>query len=295
MSNWPVIGLVASLLRPRPPQTRPVPFGPAHRLLAPDRIVIESGPLSGTEFKLDVRSGRREADFALLEPGATSSLEPVAHCHFDRDPGSGLETLYSIVIRPDQRRKGLAALLVRLSLRELFGRGRRHYPRLRKLMVIEPGDRHRPESRSADLYWGARPEPSLHNIGIGVIALELGFVPAPETDLLLNPARVKSVQLAPATSDTPPGLLVRLGSQPGTVLAALVDQTTHRPVADVARYQRFFSPRALYQQACAGQALLGNVDYVLPPGNISRIAARLADNPRQLDRYAAVLRRARVR
>jgi len=49
----------------------------------------------------------------------------------------------------------------------------------------------------------------------------------------------------------------------------------------------------LYRQADAGQALLGNVDYVLKHSNITRFAARVADNETGFNRFVAALRRGR--
>jgi hypothetical protein len=43
----------------------------------------------------------------------------------------------------------------------------------------------------------------------------------------------------------------------------------------------------------SGLGLLGNVDYVLKHSNITRFAARLADNDTEFNRYVAALRRGR--
>lgn len=284
-----MIGPAASLLRRRRPPTPLVPFGPAYDFGADGVVHVRSGPLAGVELKTAAEVTRSTADFALHRD---NDDHPVAHCHYDRDSTTGIETLYSIVVRPDQRRRGLAALLVRLSLRCLFAIGRRHSLRLRQLMVTPADER---SDRDPGLHWGAQTEPSLRNIGIGIIAVELGLAPVPATANLLSRESVKSIQFLPADENTPPGILVRLNRLPGTMLATFIDPATQRPVSDPAAYRRLFSPAALFADACAGRALLGNVDYLLPPGNITRLAARIADNQKQLTRFSDTLRRSRMK
>lgn len=243
---------------------RPLPFGPAYDLIAPERLRVKAGPLSGRDLSFTRDVCARKADFALHETGTGTSSEPMAHCHYDRDPDSGLEIMYDIFVRSEQRNKGLASLLVRLSLRELFSKGRRHWPRIRRLMVVEASnDTSHSHGGTVDpggVHWGVRPDSTLHNIGIGIVALRLGLRPDPAVARLFEPGTVRSVQLATLTPETPPGLLIHLNSLPGTVIAAFIDSATGRPVAGADVYERFLNPGGLYRQADAGQALFPSPD-----------------------------------
>ncbi|MEO0080487.1 MAG: hypothetical protein ABIK44_07415, partial [candidate division WOR-3 bacterium] len=139
-----------------------------------------------------------------------------------------------------------------------------------------------PVSRASD-------EIQLRNIGIGVIAVKLGFVPKPEFARSL--ASVKSVQLIEPTAATPPGYLLHLNSLPGIAVALYVNPETGRPVTDVAAYRRFLNPGELFRKALAVEALIGNIDYTLARGNISRFARHIADNQQEFTRITWVLQK----
>ena len=95
---------------PAGPAADPVLFGPRYALTG-DRLAIESGPLTGTALRIERSMSDTKADFALYEVSPLASL-PVAHCHFDRDPETGTETLWDIFIRSDFRQRSLTTLLV---------------------------------------------------------------------------------------------------------------------------------------------------------------------------------------
>lgn len=274
-----------------------VAYGP-HYTIAGGRLTTDSGPLAGTTMRVERSVSPIRADFSLYELGASSPIadrrfpEPVAHCHFDRDLETGTETLLSIFIRSEFRHRGLTTLLVRLSFRELLRNGKRHWFAIRKLMQVDTEGRNQAQAPGT-----SKPENpplsriSLHNIGIGLVALRLGFKPEPDLERLLAPGNVKAVQTIPPDPPSPPGLLLRLGTLPALLVAALIDPKTGRPLADADAYQRFVSPKQLLRQALAGEAVIGNIDYVLSRTAIEPLAARLANDQAELRRFAAALRR----
>jgi hypothetical protein len=216
----------------------------------------------------------------------------VAHCHFDRDPETGTETLLSIFIRSEFRHRGLTTLLVRLSFRELLHSGKKHWFAIRKLMQVDTEGRNQaqapgtPKSENPGL-----PKISLHNIGIGMVALRLGFKPEPDLERLLAPGNVRAVQAIPPDPPNPPGLLLRLGTLPALLVAALIDPGTGQPLSDAEVYQRFVNPKQLLRQALAGEAVVGNIDYILPRAALETLASRLANDQAELRRFTAALRR----
>ncbi len=279
----PTVGLVA--------------YGP-HYTFAGGRLTTDSGPLAGTSMRVERSVSPTRADFSLYELGGASPTadrqppEPVAHCHFDRDPETGTETLLSIFIRSEFRHRGLTTLLVRLSFRELLHSGKKHWFAIRKLMQVDTEGRNQaqapgtPKSENSGL-----PKISLHNIGIGMVALRLGFKPEPDLERLLAPGNVRAVQAVPPDPPSPPGLLLRLGTLPALLVAALIDPQTGRPLADADAYQHFVNPKQLLRQALAGEAVVGNIDYILSRTAIEPLAARLANDQAELKRFAASLRR----
>ncbi len=266
----------------------PVPFGPRYTLSG-ERLAIESGPLAGTALRIERSVSDIKADFAFYEVSPLAS-PPVAHCHFDRDPETGTETLWDIFIRSEFRQRSLTTLLVRLTFRELLASGRRHWFAIRKLMQVDSeASRHDP--RTPEPQNPRTPLITLHNLGIGLVALRLGFLPEPDVERMLGPGNVKSIQALPPQPPTPPGLLLRLGTLPGLLVAALVDPDTGKPFTSAEAYERFVSPRQLLRQAFAGQAIIGNIDYVLSRAAVEPFAARMANDHPELRRFSAALRR----
>ena len=281
----------------RSPSVSLVPYGP-HYTIAGGRLTTDSGPLAGTTLRVERSVTPTRADFSLYELGSSSPIagrqlsEPVAHCHFDRDPETGTETLLTIFIRSEFRHRSLTTLLVRLSFRELLHNGKRHWFAIRKLMQVDTEGRNQlqapgtPKPDNSPL-----PKISLHNVGIGLVALRLGFKPEPDIERLLAPGNVKAVQAIPPDPPSPPGLLLRLGTLPSLLVATLIDPQTGRPLADADVYQRFVNPKQLLRQALAGEAVLGNIDYILSRAAIEPLAARLANDQAELKRFAAALHR----
>lgn len=283
------------------PAARLVRLGPDY-VLAGDRLAISSGPLAGSILRVECSLSHTKADFAFFQTfGADSPMSaprppavahPVAHCHFDRNPDAGTETLWSIFVRSDFRQMGLTSLLVRLTFRELLATGRRHWFEIRKLMQVDTEGRSQsqtpgnPKPENPQL-----PRVSLHNLGLGLVALRLGFRPEPDLERLLAPGNVKAVQTIPPDPPSPPGLLVRLESLPGLLVAALVDTDTGKPLTDAREYERFVSPKQLLRQALAGQAVIGNIDYILSRATIETFAERLANNHAEFKHIIAVLHR----
>jgi len=279
-----------------------VPFGPEYALSG-NRVTIRTGLLAGSILRIQRSVSGARADFAFFEtfdadapmstPRPPAVAHPVAHCHFDRDPNTGTETLFSIFVRFDFRHRGLTTLLTRIAFRELLADGRRHWFEIRKLMQVGAEGRNQaqapgiPKPQNPQL-----PRVSLHNLGLGLVALRLGFRPEPDLERLLAPGNVKAVQAIPPDPPSPPGLLIRLESLPGLLVAAKVDTETGKPLTDPDAYERFVSPRQLLRQAQTGRAIVGNIDYILSRAAVESFAARLANDQAELRRFTAALRRA---
>ena len=86
-------------------------------------------------------------------------------------------------------------------------------------------------------------------------------------------------------------MMQRSEKHPGLLVAAFLDPDTGMPLADAEAYERFVSPRQLLRQTSNGQAIIGNVDYILPRTALAGFAARLADDHTELKRFTAALRR----
>jgi hypothetical protein len=278
-----------------------VAYGP-HYTISGDRLAISSGPLAGTTLRVERSVSDIKADFSFYElaggnspAGNRQSLtspDPVAHCHFDRNPQTGTETLWGVFIRPEYRHRGLTTLLTRLAFRELLASGRRHWFAIRKLMQVDTEGRSQAQTPGSPKPENPQqPHVSLHNLGIGLVALRLGFKPEPDLERLLAPGNVKAIQAIPADPPSPPGLLVRLGILPGLLVAAMVNPDTGQPLTDAGAYDRFVSPRQLLRQTLAGEAVVGNIDYILSRNSIEPLARRLADDHAELKHFAAALRR----
>ncbi len=247
----------------------PLTLGPAYEAKN-NLISVKTGPLAGKQLQLSAEVSSTRADFFLTPFSSQVSPDPIlaacGHCHFDRNHKSGLETLYDIFVRPDFRRSGIATLLLRLSFRRLLTRSRQCWFAIRKLMKVDTRRR------------------ELHNIGIGLLAVKLGFRPEPDLERILRAERVQACEILPATTESPPGLLLHLRDLPGVVVAAELFSDPEgkvRPVVETDHYRRFFNPELLAKKAREGSWIVGNIDYLLSHDTTEHFARHLADSPEE--------------
>lgn len=255
----------------------PARLGPKWRAAdqAGTRIELLDGPLRGRTLTVEQQLQHRCADFVLLDDAAAdgSSLtapaaDRVVGCvQYDRDPGSGLETIWDIAVVPGWQGFGIGSLLVRLSIRRLLSAGRRRWFAIRKLMKVDPD------------------HPELDNVGIGLVAVRLGLRPEPRLEQLLSPCNIKDVKVLSAAGQAPPGLALVLDRMPGVLVAVRLDPGTGRPLTSDDSYRRFLSPRQLAADARSGRALIGNIDYVLARDTARQFAQHVADSSREFRQY----------
>jgi len=250
----------------RSPPFEPVPFGQKWNIDGA-KLSIRSGPMEGQRLQLESTITRFKADYLFKRDDLT-----VGHCHFDRDPDTGLEVLWDILVHPEYRGRGLSTLMVRVTFRDLLTRDRRCWFGMRKLMKVD--------TRRLEM----------HNIGIGLISLRLGMRPESTLTDILAPRAVKSFQLLSPTEASPPGLLVHLNRLPGTLVAARIDPDTGRPENDPESYLKFISPERLLRDAMDGRVLVGNIDYRLVPEAIETTARLLSDDANELRKFTRALR-----
>ncbi|MBN2537767.1 hypothetical protein JXB37_05775, partial [candidate division WOR-3 bacterium] len=181
-------------------------------------VRVESGPLAGRSLRLDVEVSDIKAVYRFSLDGAEAG-----QCHFDRDPRTGLETFWDILVAPELRGARLASLMTRVTFRDLLDRPGRHWFGMRKLMKVDTRI------------------PALQNLGIGIIAVRLGLRPEPLLDKLLAPGVVKSIELLGAgkrdTSPFPGSPLARAG---GTRLDAPADIGGTQPGVGNREVSQFF-------------------------------------------------------
>lgn len=257
-------------------------------------VRVESGPLAGRSLRLDAEVSDIKAVYRFSLDGAEAG-----QCHFDRDPRTGLETFWDILVAPELRGARLASLMTRVTFRDLLDRPGPHWFGMRKLMKVDTRI------------------PALQNLGIGIIAVRLGLRPEPLLDRLLAPGVVKSIELLggqgqgpripvsrgsseeprplPVSSTLdpssfPPGLMLHLNRLPGVIVFARLDPGTGRPENDPDAYRRFTSPAELLESARAGRAVIGNIDYILAREHIERCCRHLARDAGEFRRWTRALR-----
>lgn len=276
----------------------PLRFGPPHAVAGhvpgpvnePNTVPVRvtGGPLSGTTLSFERHVQRHRADFALLLGDVR-----LGHYHFDRDGRRGLETMWEIIVAHEHQGKGLAALLVRLALRELLLTGRRHWVDMRRLMELDAGIRRPGDDTGPPTRAGIRTRTHITNIGIGIIAARLGFIPKPEYAAAFRSEMVTAVSLIEPEGNNPPAWLVHLKTLPGLASIVMLEPDIDgrlAPLRDLAAYRRFVNPAAEFRRALRGETLIGNIDYELSLSNLTRFCRCLCNTPAE---YRAMRRRLR--
>jgi hypothetical protein len=275
LTDWPVIGPIASLFRRAfvkeiPFAWQPGRIGPRFEWLDYTHIIIREGPLKNQEVELVTEVLETKANVFASINGVQ-----VARTYIERDPpGKGI-VLWDIAVKQDYRRKGLASIMTYCVFRELLALQETAFFKIRMMRLMKPSDKN----------------VELQNVGIGVIGNRLGFTPEFKIDRILRPDNITGIEILPAKGDFPPSFKIVIRTFPLVLIAFILDQDTLKPVDDFRTYVKLSKDeRTIYDWVNRGLIVVGNGNYWLRRDGLDQFVNHLAT-----DEFEARVFRRRLR
>lgn len=237
-------------------------------LKTPNQIKITEGKFANFVFQTVFK----------IEPTKTTltlKLEDriIGTVHAEYEPVKRRTTLFDAYIQNDFQMQGLASLMVHL----LF-RGQLLYTETKnfdiRMVMKASGEKE-----------------VIENVGMGLIALKLGFVPTLNCSEILTNNNVSSVDIVPADGNYPFGYKIALRSSPWTIIFVILDPVTHKPIKDLSAYEHFIRPEDLVELVKTNRAVLGNIDYILNPNSIEQFVAYIAESEEEFNQFLKKLKK----
>jgi len=275
ITQWPIIGPVASLVRrvfiKQPPFLwAPARIGPRFEWLDYNRIRLQHGELAGRELELNTEILDTKANVYVSVDGTQ-----IARTYIERDPpGKGI-VLWDIAVKPPYRRQGIASIMTYVGFRELLSIQQTASFKIRMMRLMKPGDKNT----------------ELQNVGIGVIGNRLGFTPELSVDRVLRPENITSTEILPAKDGFPPSFKIVIRTYPLVLIAFVLDTDSLKPVDDLQTYVRLSKDESvIFDWARRGLIVIGNGNYWLRRDGLDQFVNHLAT-----DEFEAQVFRRRVR
>ncbi len=244
------------------------PLGPRFQRLKPTEIKITEGKFTNQVFQT----------ICKIEPTKTTlslKLEDkvIGTAHAEYEPTKRRTTLFDAFTQNEFQMQGLASLMVHLLFRE-------------QLLYTET------ESFDIRMVMKATGEKEvIENVGMGLIALKLGFEPAINFSELFAGKNVSNIEIIPADGINPAGYKLTLRSSPWTIILVLLDPIAKKPVKDLSAYEHFIRPEDIAELVKAKEAVLGNVDYILNKNFVEQFVSYIAENREELQQFLKKLKR----
>jgi GNAT superfamily N-acetyltransferase len=275
VTEWPVIGPVASFLRrafiKEPPFAwSPARIGPRFEWLDYTHIRMLDGRLAGRDLELTTEVLEAKANVYISVDG-----KQVARTYIERDPpGKGI-VLWDIAVKEQYRRQGIASVMTYVGFRELLSIQETAFFKIRMIRLMKPGDKNI----------------ELQNVGIGVIGNRLGFTPEFNVDKILRPDNVISLEILPAKGDFPPSFKIVIRTFPLVLIAFVLDADSLKPVDDFRTYVKLSKDESvIFDWVRRGLIVIGNGNYWLRRDGLDQFVNHLAT-----DEFEAKVFRRRIR
>jgi hypothetical protein len=275
ITEWPIVGPVASLLRrafiKEPPFVwNPARIGPRFEWLDYAHVRMQDGPLAGRELELKTEVLDAKANVYISDDG-----KQIARTYIERDPpGKGI-VLWDIAVKEQYRRQGIASIMTYVGFRELLSIQETAFFKIRMMRLMKPGDKNI----------------ELQNVGIGVIGNRIGFTPEFNVDKILRPDNVTGLEILPPKGDFPPSFKIVIRTFPLVLIAFVLDADTLKPVDDFRTYVQLTKDESvIFDWVRRGLIVIGNGNYWLRRDGLDQFVNHLAT-----DEFEAKVFRRRVR
>lgn len=242
-------------------------LGPPFQRVKPAEIKIIEGKLAEKVLQTIFKFEPTKTTLTLKIENNT-----LGTAHADYESSKRRTTLFDAYVQNEYQMQGLASLLVHLLFRE-------------QLVYTDTN------SFDIRMVMKATGEKEvIENVGMGLIALKLGFEPDINYPELFAGGNVSGIDIIPAREIHPFGYKISLRSSPWTIVLVLLDSITQKPVKDLSAYEHFIRPEDFIELVKSGQGVLGNVDYILNKNYIEQFVSYIAENEEEFTQFVKRLK-----
>jgi len=240
----------------------PKPFGPAFRWQDDHSIIITQGKLKDREFTVEQETTDTAAQLKLFLEG-----KQIGHCLVEYGKNSFIE-IWDMVIDKRYQQNGLAALTVKILVRELLFKQDTTRVKMRTVKLFEPD----------------AIEVNLINVGSGLIAHRLGMTCEFDIEKLIQQKRVKNIDVIFTIGPYPPAFKIVLDTFPHVLVAFVVDAVSEKPIFDQEIYTRFRNElEVIMDWSRRRQLVIGNADYYVYDDGINDFINCIAGSKTEAD------------
>jgi hypothetical protein len=233
----------------------PVKIGPSFEWIDHDTIRVLEGGLAGKILGVKTELMVNNAACYLLDQKkmiGTVSIERTP-------PGKGI-VLWDAQVKPECRQNGLAAIMTWIIFRELLLNQTVATFRIRMVRSFKVKDN------------GFE----LQNVGMGVIAVRLGFTPELNLERTIHGDNITEIEALPAINGNPPALKIGLRTDPFILTAFVLNPDTMKPTNDFRTYLELKNNDFLIHEWAKNGLLVVNGNYVLRTPQINHFVNRIA-------------------
>ncbi len=248
---------------------QPAKIGPSFEWLDHDTIRVLEGGLAGKILGVKTELLRYSATVSLYD-----GKNQIGIVSIERDPPGQGVILWDAGVKEAYRRNGLSAIMTWIIFRELLSVQDRATFRIRMVRSVKSGDN------------GAE----LQNVGMGVIALRLGFTPELNLAQVIRGDNIADLAVLLGTKDSPPALKITLRRDPFVLILFVVNPDTMKPTNNLRIYTEFKHDDSIIQEWAKQGLVAVNGNYVLKEERIDYFVNRIA-----VDEEEAIVFRSKIR
>ncbi|MEO0022815.1 MAG: hypothetical protein ABIJ93_03045, partial [candidate division WOR-3 bacterium] len=234
-----------------------------------DTIRVLEGGLAGKILGVRTELMANNAACSLQDQGrliGTVSIER-------NPPGKGI-ILWDAQVHPQYRRNGLAAIMTWIIFRELLLNQTVATFRIRMVRSLKAG------ANGVEL----------QNVGMGVIAVRLGFTPELNLERTIRGDNITEIEAMPAVNGSPPALKIGLRHDPFMLVAFVLSPDTMKPTNDFRTYLEIKNNTFIIHEWAEKGLLVVNGNYLLRTPQINHFVNRIA-----VDEAEALIFRNKIR
>ncbi len=248
---------------------KPVKIGPSFEWLDHDTIRILEGGLAGKILGVKTELASTNAACYLFD-----QQKKIGSVSIERNPPHRGIILWDAIVNPGYRQNGLLSIMVWIIFRELLLVQRTAFFKIKMVRSMKAGEK------------GAE----LQNIGMGVVAVRLGFTPELNLSRVMTNDNITSIDVLPEINGNPPGIKISLQRDPFIVTAFVLNPDTMKPTGNIRTYLEIKrNDHIIYEWAKNGLLVI-NGNYILRTPQINHFVNRIT-----VDEAEAIVFRNKIR